>query len=73
MNHRERVAARIEEPRGRPEAPPGDEVHCHYLGEGLSTLLPSFPEAAGIRARMRRAVPRFSDDKLTHFSRGGHC
>ncbi|SHH85119.1 hypothetical protein [Streptomyces sp. 3214.6] len=83
----------------QPDAPPGDEVRYHYLGEGLRPLVPSFPgylelalltcgyvgwhnaltlddpafpEAAGIRARMRQVVPGFSADKLTHFSRGGH-
>ena len=74
------------------DVPPGDEVHYHYLGEGLRTLFPTFPgyldlalltcgyvgwhgalprddpafpEAAGIRARMRQVVPGFSDDKFT--------
>ncbi|KUO12311.1 hypothetical protein [Streptomyces sp. DSM 15324] len=47
---------------------------CGYAGwhNALTLDAPAFPEAAGIRARMRKVVPGFSDDMLTHFSRGGH-
>lgn len=57
----------------QPDAPPGDEVPHHYLGEGPRPLLPSFPGCLELALLTCGYAGWHSDDKLTHFSRGGHC